>query len=44
MGYHVGNLPREAPCARHKGGEKIENGEQTVKGTLITPLSLKEEY
>ena len=44
MGYHIDQLSREAPCAKHKGGEKAENGEQTVKGTLITPSSRKEEY
>lgn len=43
-GYQVGELPREAPCAKHKGGEKAENKEQTVKGALVTPSSHKKEF
>lgn len=43
-GYHVGELPGEAPCAKHKGGEKAENKEQTVKGALVTPSSHKKEF
>lgn len=44
MGHHISEVPRKAPYAKHKGREKAENGEQTVKGSLVTPSSHKEEY
>lgn len=41
IGNHVAELLRETPCAKCKEGGEAENGEQTVKGALITLSSHK---